>query len=73
MNKHEAIFQRMKEAPVFLKNELEGAIVKGSMPGPVFLVKFQGKEPFVAKPESEVVTDAILEGVFSSEAEFENF
>lgn len=70
MNKHEQIFQAIAAGPIVLKNEQEGALVK-CFPNQKFLVKFPGEEPYEAKPESEIVTNAILEGIFASEEQFE--
>ena len=68
MSKHEKIFQAMKKGPIVLRNEIEGALIK--IEGGKYFAKFPGEQPYEVAGESEIVTNAILEGIFASENEF---
>lgn len=69
MKHYEELIRRSQEAPVFLKHEFEGALIKFQK-GKA-LVKFPGKPEFQANKNSNLVTEALMEGKEISEGEYE--
>lgn len=57
----------------YLSNYFENAVVRWDCVAKEFYVKFKGKNEFMAKDGSKVVTDAQIDGNIITKEEFDNF
>lgn len=62
--------KKLSSETVFFKNEFENAFIK-SVPGKGYFVKLPGNVQYPGNPESELINDAILQGVEITRAEYE--
>lgn len=69
MEKYSDFQKRMTTETVYFKNEFENAFIK-SVPGKGYFVKMPGTAEFKAENDSELITDAYLEGKEITAAEY---
>ena len=68
------VAKRLKSGPVFLRNNLEGTVIR-SVPGedPKFFAKFPGEKEYKIHYSTKMVNNALLEWDEITESEYMNF